>query len=290
MRRDIDPIKIIKILPLSGRSGKSPQDPNPWSDLIKKAFQASKEAAKQMSTKLQDTTTRVRVASHSFHEAFVNRVRRMRPQGKKERPISDVLPPPAGDASSAAMQQHGHRPQTLAPRTPNAAAVWLLSVRKAVETGWPAQRSRLKVMKNNIASQTFEWGERIRQACGTRSWRKRTEQVVRPLASAVRSLRRRHQTLLDELKSTQSLVHHQQEEITKLSSQIIAIETDVAAHKKMLEELTSQLNSLQAKVAQTLPTTQGTTGQSGPPPQARRGTPNKRNGQSEPEPQSRAEH
>jgi hypothetical protein len=65
----------------------------------------------------------------------------------------------------------------------------------------------------------------------------------------------------------------------------------MAAHHKTIEELTKQMQLLQAQIAQSLPATHGTTGQSGPSAQGRRGTAAiKRSGPNEPGAQSRAPH
>jgi hypothetical protein len=86
-------------------------------------------------------------------------------------------------------------------------------------------------------------------------------------------------------------VQSQQQEITELTLQLASMKTEIATQKKSIEELAHQVKSLQIQVAQTLPITHGTTGQSGPPAHGRRGpATTKRNGPSETGPQSKAEH
>jgi hypothetical protein len=289
MRRDIDPIKIIKILPFSNRPEKPPQEPNPLSELLKKAFRATREASARLLTTIQGHLARIRPVSSELYEKL-----KFRPHGQKteqssvRQPVSLSDMKPLDDCST-----HLEEPSLdLQHHTPKAGSIWLISTRKWVVAGWPSRRARLDVVKGKLAAGALEWRGKIRKLWGTQeSWRTKTEQVVRPLTSAVRSLRRRHQRLVDQLNATHSIVQSQQQEITELAFQLASIKTEVAAHKKTIEELAHQVKSLQTKVGQTFPATHGTTGQSGPPAQGRRGTTaTKRHGPSETGPQSKAEH
>ena len=180
----------------------------------------------------------------------------------------------------------------LQHHTPKPGSIRFIAAREWVVAAWPSRRARLDVIKGKLAARALEWRQKIRKLWGTQeSWRIKTEQVVRPLTSAVRSLRRRHQHLVDQLNSTHSIVQSQQQEITELAFQLASTKAEVATHKKTIEELAHQVKSLQTKVAQTFPATHGTTGQSGPPAQGSRGTTaTKRHGPSETGPQSKAEH
>jgi hypothetical protein len=289
MRRDIDPIKIIQILPFSNRPEKPPQEPNPLSELLKKAFRVTREASARLLTTLQSRLARIRPVSSELYKKLEFRAHAQKTEESSVRePVSQSDMTPLD-----AFPTHLEEPSfDLQHHTPKTGSIWFLSAREWIVAAWPSQRARLDVIKGKLAAGALEWRRKVRKTWGTqKGWRIKTEQVVRPLTSAVRSLRRRHQHLVDQLNSTHSIVQSQQQEITELAFQLASIKTEVMAHKKTIEELAHQVKSLQAKVAQTLPATHGTTGQSGPPAQGRRGaTATKRNGPNETGPQSKAEH
>ena len=289
MRRDIDPIKIIQILPFSNRPEKPPQEPSPLSELLKKAFRAAREASARLLTTIQGHLARLRPVSSELYEKLKFRTHAQKTEESSVREpvsLSDMKPldafPTHLEEPSLDLQHH----------TPKTGSIWFISAREWIVAAWPSRRARLDVVKGKLAAGALEWRVKIRKLWGTQeSWRIKTEQVVRPLTSAVRSLRRRHQHLVDQLNSTHSIVQSQQQEITELAFQLASTKTEVATHKKTIEELAHQVKSLQTKVAQTFPATHGTTGQSGPPAQGRRGTTaTKRHGPSETGPQSKAEH
>ena len=289
MRRDIDPIKIIQILPFSNRPEKPPREPSPLFELLKKAFRAIRETSGRLRTTIQGRIAGVRSISSALYEKLAFRARI---QKKEELPAPEPVSQP-GAPPLENFSTHSAEPSLdLQRHTPNPVSIWFISARESIITAWPSRRARLDVIKGKLAAGVLEWRKKIRKTWGTQeSWRIKTEQVVRPLASAVRSLRRRHQHLVDQLNSTHSIVQGQQQEITELAFQLASIKTEVATHKKTIEELAHQVKSLQIQVAQTLPTTHGTTGQSGPPAHGRRGAGAiKRNGPSETGPQSKAEH
>jgi hypothetical protein len=289
MRRDIDPIKIIQILPFSNRPEKPPQEPSPLSELLKKAFRAAREASARLLTTIQGHLARLRPVSSELYEKLKFRTHSQKTEESSVRePVSLSDMKPLDDFST-----HLEEPSlNLQHHTPKTGSIWFISAREWVVAAWPSQRARLDVIKDKLAAGALEWRGKIRKTWGTQeSWRIKTEQVVRPLTSAVRSLRRRHQHLVDQLNATHSIVQSQQQEITELAFQLASIKTEVATHKKTIEELAHQVKLLQTKVAQTFPATHGTTGQSGPPAQGRRGTTaTKRHGPSETGPQSKAEH
>ncbi|HKN87728.1 MAG TPA: hypothetical protein VJV04_12780, partial [Nitrospiraceae bacterium] len=194
---------------------------------------------------------------------------------------------------ASAFPPHSAEPSpNLQHHAPTAVSVWIGSVQESIRAAWPVRRARMNVMKGKLAGGVWEWREKIsRTWWAQENWRAKTDQIIRPLTSAVRSLRRRHQRLLDQLNSTHSIVQSQQQEITELAFQLASMKTEVATHKKTIEELAHQVKSLQIQVAQVLPITHGTTGQSGPPAHGRRGpAATKRNGPGETGPQSKAEH
>jgi hypothetical protein len=289
MRRDIDPIKIIQILPFSNRPEKPPQEPSPLSELLKKAFRAAGEASARLLTTIQGHLARLRPVSSELYEKLKFRPHAQKTEDSSVRePVSLSDMKPLDDFST-----HLEEPSLdLQHHTPKTGSIWFISAREWVVAAWPSRRARLDVVKGKLAAGALEWRQKIRKLWGIQeSWRNKTEQVVRPLTSAVRSLRRRHQRLVDQLNATHSIVQSQQQEITELAFQLASTKTEVAAHKKTIEELAHQVKSLQTKVAQTFPATHGTTGQSGPPAQGRRGTTaTKRHGPSETGPQSKAEH
>jgi hypothetical protein len=282
MRRDIDPIKIIQILPFSNRPDKPPQEPNPLSELLKKVLRTTREAFARLLTTIQGHLARVRQVSSALYDKLA-----FRAQGQKRPEL-----PTRESVSQSAVTPSADPTLDLQHHTPNAISLWFMSARESVIAAWPSRRARLNVIKGKLAAGVLEWHKKIRQTWGTqKSWRIKTEQVVRPLTSAVRSLRRRHQRLVEQLNVTHSIVQNQQQEITELAFQLASIKTEVAIHKQTIEELTHQVTLLQTKVEQTFPATNGTTGQSGPPAHGRRGTAaTKRNGPSETGPQSKAEH
>jgi len=293
MRRDLDPIKIIQILPFSNRSDKPPQGPNPLLELLKKAFRDARESVARVRESLQGRLARAQVALASLYSMLATR---MRPQKRAELP-------PNKPACQAEREQGNALPTHAAEPSPNlqhhtliAVSAWIGSIQGVIRTAcraaWPARRLRLSTMKNKLAGRVLECREKIRRTrWAQESWRAKTDQIVRPLTSAVRSLRLRHQRLLDRLNSTHSIVQSQQQEITELTLQLASMKTEIATQKKSIEELAHQVKSLQIQVAQTLPITHGTTGQSGPPAHGRRGpATTKRNGPSETGPQSKAEH
>jgi hypothetical protein len=299
MRRDIDPIKIIQILPFSNRPEKPPDGPSPLMELLKKTLRAARDGCARLLTTIRAHLTRVRLASFSAYEKLAYRVqsqKRVKSPIRESPPQLDVTP-----VNTASTRSPAPVPAPVSvskPRHPIPAAVsiWLLSARESVRAAWPVHRARLRVrldgLRGKLAVGALTWREKIRKTWGTQeSWRTKTEQVVRPLTSAVRSLRRRHQGLVDQLKSTHAIVQCQQQEITELAFQLASIKTEMAAHTKTIDELTHQVKSLQIQVAQIFPSTHGTTGQSGPPAHGRRGTSaTKRNSPGETGPQSKAEH
>lgn len=289
MRRDIDPIKIIKILPLSNRPGGPPGQPNPWLALLKKALRATREASARMLATLQSQIARVRPALQSVYERLVSRAQ---PEKTEESPGPETVCQPDAVESAAPSARPVESSSELGPRAAHVRSVWFISLQESVMAAWQAWRVRLAMMKNSLAGGAIQCEKRMQQVWGTQTgWRNKTEQVIRPLTSAVRSLRRRHQRLLDQLNSTHSIIQSQQQEITELAFQLASVRTEVAAHKKTIDELTRQMHLLQAQIAQSMPATHGTTGQSGPPPHGRRGTAaTKRSGPDEPSAQSRAEH
>lgn len=288
MRRDIDPIKIIKILPLSNRPGGPQGQPNSWLAVLKKALRATREASVRMLTTVRGQLGRVRWASQSVYQKLISR----EPSPKREEsPVTPTVYQP--DAERSVPQGSPVEPtHDLEPRAPSPLSARFMSVRESVLAGWQAQRARLDMMKHTLVCRAAQCGNKIRQAWGTRStWRNKTEQMMRPLTSAVRSLRRRHQHLLDQLNSTHSIIQNQQQEITELAFHLASIQAELAIHKKTVDELTRELHLLQAQITQSMPATHGTTGQSGPPTHGRRGTAvTKRNGPNEPGAQSTAEH
>lgn len=286
MRKDIDPIKIIQILPFSNRPEKPPEGPNPLWELVKNAFRTARETVARLLRTIQGGIARVGSASSMLYARLAARVRlHKREAWRKPEPVSR----PDGESLSTL-------PTDCAEPSPNvehhAPRAWLRSVRESIKAAWPVRRARLEIMKGKLAGDVLEWRQKISRTWWTEeSWRTKTDPIVRPLTSAVRSLRRRHHRLLDQLNSTHSIVQGQQQEITQLALQLASMKTEVASHKKTIEELAHQVASLQRQVAQRLPMTHGTTGQSGPPPQGRRGpAASKRNGPGETGPQSKAEH
>ena len=288
MRRDIDPIKIIKILPLSNRPERPPDRPNPWLTLLKKAYQGVRDGSARTLAVVHEQLTRVRPASQALYKSLVCRSEEIRQlpdsktgsQSEGERPQRLALSPPPEDSHSPV------------PPTRNALSTWLISARDSVPKAWRERRSQFGTMKIAFSAGAVQWGKRMRQIWGTQeSWRLKTEQVARPLTSAVRSLGRRHQRLWGQLQTTHSIVQSQQQEITELAFQLASIKRESAAHKKTIDDLAKQVHLLQAKVAQSLPATHGTTGQSGPSSHGRRGAAAaKRSGPNEPGAQSTAEH
>lgn len=287
MRRDIDPIKIIQILPFSNRPEKPPRGPNPLLELLKKAFRTAREASARLLTTIQSHRARVRPVSSAL--ALYKKLAFRAPVQKgEESPARESVSQPATPLGDSSI--HSAEPALdLQHHTLNAVSTWFISARGSTGSSRPA---RLNAIQGKLAAGVLKWHEKIRKAWRTqKSWRIKTERVVRPLTSAVRSLRHRHQHLVDQLNATHSIVQSQQQEITELAFELASIKTEVATHKRTIEELAHQVKSLQTKVAQTFPTTHGTTGQSGPPPHGRRGTAaTKRNGPSETGPQSKAEH
>ena len=289
MRRDIDPIKIIRILPLSNRPGGPPGRPNSWLALVKKAFRTTREASTRMLATLQIQIARVRVASQSVYERLVSRAQ---PEKREESPGPKTVWQPDAEGSAAPSAHPAEDSSELEPLAPHAVSAWFISIRESVMAAWQAWRGRLDMMKHRLTGRAVQYGKKMRLAWGTQAgWRNKTERVVRPLTSAVRSLRRRHQRLEDQLNSAHSIIQSQQREITELAFQLASVQTEIAAHTRTIDELTTQLNLLQAQIGKSLPATHGTTGQSGPPAQGRRGTAAiKRSGPNEPGAQSRAPH
>ena len=288
MRRDIDPIKIIKILPLSNRPGGPPGQPGPWLVFLKKVLRATREASVRMLTTLRGQIARARPPLQSVYERLVSRAQ---PETREKSPdLKAVCEPDERSVAPSARPGEGSPEREVL--APSATSIWFTAIRESALKAWQSRRARLAMMKRSLANATVFCGHRIRQAWETRpGWRNKTAQVVRPLTSAVRVLRQRHQRLLDQLNSTHSLIQSQQQEITELAFQLASVQTEMAAHKKTIDELTRQLHLLQATIAQSLPATHGTTGQSGPSSHGRRGTTaTKRSGPSEPGAQSRAEH
>ncbi len=287
MRRDIDPIKIIQILPLSNRPEKAPGGPNPWSEMLKKTLRATREASARMLTAVRVSIARVRPVSRSLYETLVSRA------GKtKELPGFETPCEPDAERPGLPSTRSVEGSSPFESVAPNAMTIWLVSIRDSVRAAWPARRAQLDEMKNALTTGAIQWGKWMRQALGTQErWRLKTDQVVRPLISVVRSLRRRHPRLLDQVNATHSIVRSQQQEITELAFQLASVRRESAAHKKTLDDLTKQLHLLQTKLAQSLPTTHGTTGQSDPSSHGSRGTAaTKRSGPSEADAQSTAEH
>jgi hypothetical protein len=288
MKKDFDPIKIIKILPLSNRPQQPPRGPNPLSGLVKKTLRAIQEVAVRVATTFRTQIPRVRAASGSLYARVVSRIQLRQ---DTELPSSESLSRPNFRLPASSAQPE--TPEcTDSARAPHPVSVWILSTRESAMAAWARRHGRWDAMKTKLAASAGEWREKLQQACGTQqqAWRKKTEQMVRPLTSAVRSLRRRHDNLVEQLNSTHAIVRTQQQEITELAFHLASIKTEMAAQNRTIEELTQRVDSLQASMAQTLPT-HGTTGQSGPTPQGKRGTTaTKRHGPSETGPQSRAEH
>ncbi len=289
MRRDIDPIKIIKILPLSNRPGGPPGRPGSWLARVKQALRATREAFTRVLTTLQAQIARVRPTSPSVYERPESSGRHENTEGS---PSPKTISQSNTEPSTASPARPAEGLSQLEPAAPRAVSVWFISMRESIMAGWQARRRRFDTMRHRFAGKALHYGKRMRQTWGTQAgWRNQTERLVRPLTSAVRSLRRRHQRLEDELSSTHSIIQSQQREITELAFQLASVQTEIAAHANTIDELTRQLNLLEAQVGQSLPATHGTTGQSGPSPQGRRGTAaTKRNGPNEPGAQSRAEH
>jgi len=289
MKRDIDPIKIIQILPFSNRPERPPQGPSLLLELLKKAFRATREAVARSRTAIQARLTSAQTASASLYATLAARIR---PQKREELPAREPEAQPDLEHLSAFSGHSAEPSPDLRHHAPTAVSTWISSIQESIRAAWPVRRARLDVMKGKLAVGALEWRGKIRKACLIQeSWRTKMEQVVRPLTSAVRSLRRRHQRLLDQLNATHSIVQSQQQEITEVAFQLESMKTEVATHKKTMEELAHQVKSLQIQVAQTLPITHGTTGQSGPPAHGRRGaSATKRNGPGETGPQSKAEH
>lgn len=293
MKKEFDPIKIIKILPLSNRPNRAPRGPNMLAEFGKKMVRVLRETSVRFVTALRTEIPRVRAASMSHYQRLIDRSRSRRRQDVPpgESFSQPALPPP----TSAAQPDERDRPvgtQIAQPNSPGGPVpAWLESIRRSAASTLMTRSAHWAAIKPRLAAEAHEWRERFREACGTQeTWRKKTEQMVRPLTSAVRALRRRHDTLVERLNATHAIVQTQQQEITELAFHFASIKTEMAAQKKAIEELTHHVDTLQASIAQTLPT-HGTTGQSGPPGQGKRGTTAaRRHGPSETGPQSRAEH
>ena len=175
-------------------------------------------------------------------------------------------------------------------RFSESASARIHTLRRKVAAGWLKQQTHFTSLRQAWSPRLSDWREMLRHRLGKQQWRKRTERMYdrspRPPAGCAE--RNQTQTRI-QLESAQA-ISQQQHALSEQSAQLSSMKKDLAAQRKTIEELTCQLRTLQVKVAQTLPTTHGTTGQSGPAPQGKRGVTQKRNDPSETSPQSRTEH
>ena len=284
MRRDIDPIKIIQILPLSGGQGKPPDEPPPWLVFLKKTVRDLVQMTAQRLRSVRDKLINLRTPLNRLSHDVVGRE-----ETREEESLTrDAVSPPARPnmrLSSLTSEEGGAIDLS---RFSESASARIHMLRRKVAAGW---QTHFTSLRQAWSPRLSDWREMLRHRLGKQQWRKRTERMIRPFATASRRLRRKErqdQTRI-QLESAQA-ISQQQHALSEQSAQLSSMKKDLAAQRKTIEELTRQLRTLQVKVAQTLPTTHGTTGQSGPAPQGKRGVTQKRNDPSETSPQSRTEH
>ena len=287
MRRDIDPIKIIQILPLSGGQGKPPEEPPPWLVFLKKTVRDLVQMTAQRLRSVRDKLINLRTPLKPLSHAVVGRE-----ETREEESLArDAASPPVRPnmrLSSLTSEEGGAIDLS---RFSESASARINELRRKVAAGWLKLQTHLTPLRRAWSPRLSDWREMLRHRLGKQQWRKRTERMIRPFATASRRLRRKErqdQTRI-QLESAQA-ISQQQHALSEQSAQLSSMKKDLAAQRKTIEELTRQLRTLQVKVAQTLPTTHGTTGQSGPAPQGKRGVTQKRNDPSETSPQSRTEH
>ena len=73
MRRDIDPIKIIQILPLSGGQGKPPDEPPPWWVFLKKTVRDLVQMTAQRLRSVRDKLINLRTPLNPLSHDVVGR-------------------------------------------------------------------------------------------------------------------------------------------------------------------------------------------------------------------------
>lgn len=286
MRRDIDPIKIIQILPLSGSQGKPPDEPSAWVAFKKTIRNLIQMTAGWLRSGREKLLSLRKSSSPMFQDVF--RGPGAREEETLTRDASDRPVRPNARLSSLTSEEG--RAISLSRFSDNASAK-ILELLRTVAAGWLRQQSYLASLKQTWSPHVSSWREMLRRALGTQQWRTRTERMIRPFATVSYRLRRqeRHDLMRLQLESAQA-VSQQQHALSEQAAQLSSMRKDLAAQRKTIEELTRQLRTLQVKVTQTLPATHGTTGQSGPAPQGKRGVTQKRNEPSETRPQSRTEH
>jgi len=287
MRRDIDPIKIIQILPLSGGQGKPPDEPPPWLVFLKKTVRGLVQMTAQRLRSVRDKLINLRTPLNRLSHDVVGREETL----EEESLTRDAAGPPVRPnmrLSSLTSEEGGAIDLS---RFYESASARIHMLRRKVAAGWLKQQTHFTSLRQAWSPRLSDWREMLRHRLGKQQWRKRTERMIRPFATASRRLRhqKRDDLMRMQLESAQA-ISQQQHSLSEQSTQLSSMKKDLAAQRKTIEELTRQLRTLQVKVAQTLPTTHGTTGQSGPAPHGKRGVTQKRNDPSETSPQSRTEH
>jgi hypothetical protein len=284
MRRDIDPIKIIQILPLSGGQGKPPDEPPLWLVFLKKTVRDLVQMTAQRLRSVRDKLINLRTPLNRLSHDVVGRE-----ETREEESLTrDAAGPPVRPnmrLSSLTSEEGGAIDLS---RFSESASARIHMLRRKVAAGW---QTHFTSLRQAWSPRLSDWREMLRHRLGKQQWRKRTERMIRPFATASRRLRqqKRDDLMRMQLESAQA-ISQQQHSLSEQSAQLSSMKKDLAAQRKTIEELTRQLRTLQVKVAQTLPTTHGTTGQSGPAPHGKRGVTQKRNDPSETSPQSRTEH
>jgi len=287
MRRDLDPIKIIKILPLSGSRGKPPGEPPLWLVFLKKAVRSFVQATAGWLRSVRDRLLHLRNPSTSILHDVI------RPEGsQKEKLLS-------GDASDRPIRANTRLSSLTSEeggaiylsRLYESTSSKILALHRMVIAAWLRQQTYFTSLKQAWSPHISSWKETLHRRLGRQQWRTRTERMLRPFARASHRLRRQERDDLMRMQSESSqAISQQQHALSEQAIQLASMKKDLTAQRKTIEELTRQLRTLQAKIAQTLPTTHGTTGQSGPAPHGKRGVTQKRNDPSETSPQSRTEH
>lgn len=289
MRRDIDPIKIIKILPLSGRQDKRPDNRRSWFDRLKNAVRSSTQRAKSWLRRIGDrlvyTTQTVRPSQNFLkhfraqHEIGLN-------QGSDDASIRANIRVPSRSADV--------RMTTYVARVSRGASSGMKSIRRKIVASWIASKAYLESMKSTCTMHMSGWRENIppisHAGIDFGAQRRRLGRRVSSVFIAIRAMGRRHNSLRVELDAVRALAEQRHADLLDQTARLSSMQSDLATQRKVLDELTSQMKSLQAKMAQPLPITHGTTGQSGPVVPGKRGTTGKRNDPRETRPQPRADH
>ena len=273
MKRDVYPVKVIKILPVPPDGPKPPflKSPKRLAALYTTVCAAAMRmwlsmwvGAGRWAARGRNAGGRARLAAAARYRATLARIKERRPLGSFREALQRGQRSESSGTKAvgrAKSRMHTMRTRELWPATQTAMALQVRTWREAL-------RQRMFGLKNHIADQlrllTHRRVNNEKDIASTES-----HDPSRPGPS-------------DRLEPANGLPQRQQAELetelAAMAADLIAIKTDLANHQKVIDDLTKKLAAVQGRGA---PRPSPALGSAATPPTPKPPLPTKRNGQGE---------